>query len=183
MIGAGVIGLELGSVWSRLGAEVTAVEFMNTIGGVGIDLEVSKTFHKVLQKQGMKFMLGTKVTKAVKDGGIIKVDIEDVKDSSKHNCMECEVLLVSIGRRPYTENLGLEELGIERDQKGRVPVNGHFQTIIPNIYAIGDCIHGPMLAHKAEDEGIVCVEGMTGGFNNFFYFLIIQLKLKYRKLV
>lgn len=162
VIGAGVIGLELGSVWSRLGSQVTAVEFMSTIGGVGIDGEVSKTFQKVLTKQGLAFKLGTKVTGAQKSGGIIQVSVEDVKDTSKKETIECDVLLVCVGRRPYTHNLGLEEMGIERDQRGRVPVNGHFQTVIPNIYAIGDCIHGPMLAHKAEDEGIVCVEGITG---------------------
>lgn len=155
VIGAGVIGLELGSVWSRLGAEVTAVEFLDSIGGVGIDGEVSKTFQKVLTKQGLKFKLGTKVTGAQKSGGVVKVTVENVKDSSKKEELECDVLLVCVGRRPYTENLGLEELGIEKDQKGRIPVNANFQTVVPNIHAIGDCIHGPMLAHKAEDEGIV----------------------------
>ncbi|GJQ71330.1 hypothetical protein Trydic_g11064 [Trypoxylus dichotomus] len=163
VIGAGVIGLELGSVWSRLGADVTAVEFLTSVGGVGIDGEVAKTFQKVLTKQGLKFKLGTKVTAATKSGGVIKVSVEDVKSPDKKEELECEVLLVCIGRRPYTVNLGLEELGIERDQRGRIPVNSVFQTVIPNIYAIGDCIHGPMLAHKAEDEGIVCVEGIKGG--------------------
>ncbi|CAH1118959.1 unnamed protein product [Phaedon cochleariae] len=163
VIGAGVIGVELGSVWSRLGSEVTAIEFMPTIGGVGIDGEVAKSFQKILTKQGMNFRLGTKVTGAQKDGSTIKVSIEDVKDSSKQEVLECDVLLVCVGRRPYTEGLGLEEIGIEKDQKGRIPVNSVFQTVVPNIYAIGDCIHGPMLAHKAEDEGIVCVEGIMGG--------------------
>nr|WEF42432.1 dihydrolipoamide dehydrogenase E3 subunit [Rhyzopertha dominica] len=163
VIGAGVIGLELGSVWSRLGADVTAVEFLNSIGGAGIDGEVAQTFQKVLTKQGLKFKLGTKVTSAQKTGGAIKVSVEDVKNPEKKEDLECDVLLVCVGRRPYTENLGLEEMGIERDQRGRIPVNSHFQTVIPNIYAIGDCIHGPMLAHKAEDEGIICVEGIKGG--------------------
>ncbi|XP_023023458.1 dihydrolipoyl dehydrogenase, mitochondrial [Leptinotarsa decemlineata] len=163
VIGAGVIGVELGSVWSRLGSEVTAIEFMPTIGGVGIDGEVAKTFQKILTKQGLNFKLGTKVTGAKKEGGVIKVNIEDVKDSNKQEVLECDVLLVCVGRRPYTVGLGLEEIGIEKDQKGRIPVNSVFQTVIPNIYAIGDCIHGPMLAHKAEDEGIVCVEGIMGG--------------------
>ncbi|CAH1986468.1 unnamed protein product [Acanthoscelides obtectus] len=161
VIGAGVIGVELGSVWSRLGSEVTAVEFMPSIGGIGIDGEVAKTFQRILQKQGLNFKLSTKVTGATKEGGVIKVNIEDAKDSEKKET--CEVLLVCVGRRPYTHNLGLEELGIEKDQRGRIPVNSVFQTVIPNIYAIGDCIHGPMLAHKAEDEGIVCVEGILGG--------------------
>uniref|UniRef100_A0A0K8TPK2 Dihydrolipoyl dehydrogenase n=1 Tax=Tabanus bromius TaxID=304241 RepID=A0A0K8TPK2_TABBR len=161
VIGAGVIGLELGSVWSRLGADVTAVEFMETIGGVGIDGEVSKAFQKILSKQGINFKLGTKVTSAKKSGSQIIVSVEDVKSGSQ-DTIDCDVLLVCIGRKPYTENLGLESVGIVRDDRGRIPVNGSFQTIIPNIYAIGDCIHGPMLAHKAEDEGIICVEGING---------------------
>ncbi|XP_043461126.1 dihydrolipoyl dehydrogenase, mitochondrial [Leptopilina heterotoma] len=163
VIGAGVIGLELGSVWQRLGSEVTAVEFMSTIGGAGIDGEVSKTLQKVLTKQGVNFKLGTKVTGASKSGGEIQVTVEEVKDPSKKETLGCDVLLVCVGRRPYTENLGLEEMGIERDEKGRVPVNNRFQTVVPNIFAIGDCIHGPMLAHKAEDEGIITVEGIAGG--------------------
>ncbi|XP_052121924.1 dihydrolipoyl dehydrogenase, mitochondrial [Frankliniella occidentalis] len=163
LIGAGVIGLELGSVWGRLGAEVTAVEFLGSIGGVGIDAEVAKTFQRILQKQGMKFKLGTKVTGASRQGDKVKVSVEDAKDPSKKEELDADVLLVSVGRRPFTKNLGLEDVGIERDDKGRVPVNSRFQTVIPNIYAIGDCIHGPMLAHKAEDEGIVCVEGIAGG--------------------
>lgn len=163
LIGAGVIGLELGSVWSRLGAEVTAVEFLSSIGGVGIDGEVSKAFQKILAKQKINFKLGTKVTGASKTGGNIKVSVENVKDPSKKEELDCDVLLVCVGRRPYTANLGLEEMGIERDEKGRIPVNSRFQTVVPNVFAIGDCIHGPMLAHKAEDEGIVCVEGIAGG--------------------
>lgn len=163
VIGAGVIGLELGSVWGRLGSDVTAVEFMPTIGGVGIDLEVSKAFQKILAKQGMKFKLGTKVTGAKRSGSSIIVSVENAKDPSKKEELEADVLLVCVGRRPYTHNLGLEEMGIQKDEKGRIPVNHKFQTVIPNIYAIGDCIHGPMLAHKAEDEGIVCVEGILGG--------------------
>lgn len=169
VIGAGVIGVELGSVWSRLGSEVTAVEFLPTIGGVGIDGEVAKSFQKILTKQGLKFKLGTKVTGAEKDGSTIRVNIEDAKDPNKKETLECDVLLVCVGRRPYTENLGLEEMGIEKDQKGRIPVNSVFQTVVPNIYAIGDCIHGPMLAHKAEDEGIICVEGINGGHVHIDY--------------
>ncbi|XP_054274652.1 dihydrolipoyl dehydrogenase, mitochondrial-like isoform X1 [Macrosteles quadrilineatus] len=192
VIGAGVIGLELGSVWGRLGSQVTAVEFLNTIGGVGIDGEVAKQFQRILGKQGMNFKLGTKVMGARKEGSTIKVSVENVKDAAKkeeraqtgllqtlfgafrsdsessketssQTELDCDVLLVCVGRRPYTHNLGLEDIGIERDQKGRIPVNSRFQTVIPSIFAIGDCIHGPMLAHKAEDEGIVCVEGIAGG--------------------
>lgn len=162
VIGAGVIGLELGSVWSRLGAEVTAVEFLSAIGGVGIDGEVSKSFQKILVKQGFNFKLGTKVMAAERTNNGIRVSVESVKDGKKET-LDCDVLLVCVGRRPYTTNLGLENVGIVLDERGRVPVNGMFQTIVPSIHAIGDCIHGPMLAHKAEDEGIVCVEGMLGG--------------------
>ncbi|XP_047496948.1 dihydrolipoyl dehydrogenase, mitochondrial-like [Penaeus chinensis] len=162
LIGAGVIGLELGSVWSRLGAQVTAVEFLGSIGGLGIDAEISKNFQRILTKQGLKFKLSTKVMSASKQGDKVMVSVEGVKNGKKEE-LECDTLLVCVGRRPYTNNLGLEELGIEKDEKGRIPVNSRFQTIIPNIFAIGDCIHGPMLAHKAEDEGIVCVEGIAGG--------------------
>ncbi|XP_068241665.1 dihydrolipoyl dehydrogenase, mitochondrial [Palaemon carinicauda] len=162
LIGAGVIGLELGSVWSRLGAQVTAVEFLGSIGGIGIDAEISKSFQRILTKQGIKFKLSTKVLSAARQGDKVIVSVEGVKNAKKED-LECDSLLVCVGRRPFTTNLGLEELGIEKDTRGRIPVNQRFQTVIPNIYAIGDCIHGPMLAHKAEDEGIVCVEGMAGG--------------------
>ncbi|CAL1294422.1 unnamed protein product, partial [Larinioides sclopetarius] len=162
LIGAGVIGLELGSVWSRLGAEVTAVEFLSNIGGIGIDLEVAKNFQRILTKQGLKFKLDTKVTSASKSGDKISVNIESAKDPSKKEELECDVLLVCVGRRPYTTNLGLEEIGVKKDERGRIVVNERFQSSVPNVYAIGDCIPGPMLAHKAEDEGILCVEGITG---------------------
>merc|ERR1712038_1652434 len=161
IIGAGVIGVELGSVWSRLGSKVTAVEFLGHVGGLGIDSEVSKTFERTLKKQGMKFKLNTKVMSASKEGDTIKVNVESAK-GGKPETLECEVLLVCIGRRPFTKNIGLENVGIELDQRGTIPVNDRFQTSVPNIYAIGDIIKGPMLAHKAEDEGIICVEGMTG---------------------
>ncbi|XP_039434849.1 dihydrolipoyl dehydrogenase, mitochondrial [Culex pipiens pallens] len=168
LIGAGVIGLELGSVWGRLGSEVTAIEFLSAIGGAGIDQEVSKTFQKVLTKQGFKFLLGTKVISASKTGSGVTVSVENVKDGKKQD-LEFDVLLVSVGRRPFTEGLGLENVGIVKDDRGRIPVNNMFQTIVPSIHAIGDCIHGPMLAHKAEDEGIVCVEGMQGGHVHIDY--------------
>nr|XP_030727003.1 dihydrolipoyl dehydrogenase, mitochondrial isoform X3 [Globicephala melas] len=169
VIGAGVIGVELffyyvqGSVWQRLGADVTAVEFLGHVGGIGIDMEISKNFQRILQKQGFKFKLNTKVTGATrKPDGKIDVSIE-AASGGKAEVITCDVLLVCIGRRPFTKNLGLEELGIELDPRGRIPVNTRFQTKIPNIYAIGDVVAGPMLAHKAEDEGIICVEGMAGG--------------------
>jgi len=162
VIGAGVIGLELGSVWSRLGSHVTAVEYLGSIGGQGIDSEISKTFQRILQKQGLKFKLNTKVTKAEKIDGVIRVGVEDVK-TNKNETLECNVLLVCVGRRPHTRGIGLEQMGIAVDERGRIKVNSRFQTEkYGNIYAIGDCIPGPMLAHKAEDEGIICVEGMTG---------------------
>lgn len=161
VIGAGVIGLELGSVWQRLGANVTAVEFLDTIGGVGIDMEVAKSLQKIMAKQGIVFKLGTKVISAAKQGNDITVEVETVKDGKKES-LNCDVLMISVGRRPYTKGLGLEDIGLVLDDRGRVPVNHKFATTIPGIYAIGDCIHGPMLAHKAEDEGIICVEGLTG---------------------
>ncbi|XP_072922041.1 dihydrolipoyl dehydrogenase, mitochondrial isoform X2 [Hemitrygon akajei] len=163
VIGAGVIGVELGSVWQRLGSEVTAIEFLGHVGGIGIDMEISKNFQRILQKQGLKFKLNTKVTAATKraDG---KIDVSfEAAAGGKADVLTCDVLLVSIGRRPFTENLGLQEMGIELDKKGRIQVNNRFQTKIPNIFAIGDVIPGPMLAHKAEDEGIICAEGMAGG--------------------
>ncbi|KAA3674777.1 dihydrolipoamide dehydrogenase [Paragonimus westermani] len=162
VIGAGVIGVELGSVWSRLGAKVTCVEFLGHIGGFGIDMEVSKALQRILAKQGLNFMLNTKVTTATKSGDFITVNVEGVKDG-KSQTLQCDTLLVCIGRRPYTAGLDLEKVGIRLDEKGRIPVNEVFRTSVPSIYAIGDCIPGPMLAHKAEDEGIICVEGMQGG--------------------
>jgi len=162
LIGAGVIGVELGSVWSRLGTQVTAVEFLGHVGGMGIDMEMSKQFQRIMTKQGIKFKLNTKVTAARKENGKITVSVEGVKDGKVEE-LEADTLLVCVGRRPFTNNLGLEELGIETDDKGRIPVNSRFQSVLPNIFAIGDCIQGPMLAHKAEDEGIICAEGMVGG--------------------
>ncbi|KAM3962293.1 dihydrolipoamide dehydrogenase [Aphomia sociella] len=168
VIGAGVIGLELGSVYQRLGSDVTAIEFLPSIGGVGIDGEVAKTMQKILAKQGMKFKLGTKVLGVKKEGSTVKIDVEAAKGGNKET-LDCDVVLISIGRRPYTKDLGLDKVGIALDDRGRVPVNNKFQTTVPGIYAIGDVIHGPMLAHKAEDEGIVCVEGIKGMPGHFNY--------------
>ena len=156
VIGAGVIGVELGSVWSRLGTQVTAVEFLGHVGGMGIDMDIAKQFQRIMTKQGLKFKLNTKVTGAKKEGGKITVSVESVKDGKVED-MVADVLLVCVGRRPYTQNLGLEELGIELDNRGKVPINSRFQSVLPNVYAIGDCIDGPMLAHKAEDESERCV--------------------------
>uniref|UniRef100_A0AAQ4PRV9 Dihydrolipoyl dehydrogenase n=1 Tax=Gasterosteus aculeatus aculeatus TaxID=481459 RepID=A0AAQ4PRV9_GASAC len=163
VIGAGVIGVELGSVWQRLGSKVTAVEYLGHVGGLGIDMEISKNFQRILQKQGLKFKLGTKVMGATKrpDG---KIDVAvEAAAGGKNETLTCDVLLVCIGRRPFTQNLGLDSVGIELDNRGRIPVNNRFQTKVPSVYAIGDVVAGPMLAHKAEDEGIICVEGMAGG--------------------
>jgi len=162
LIGAGVIGLELGSVWSRLGTEVTAVEFMGHIGGLGIDMGISKLFQKTLKKQGLKFMMNTKVMAADKQAdGSVTVTVEDKKGKSSE--IECDVVLVCVGRRPVTEGLGLENVGITTDERSRkIPVDHAFRTSVPNIFAIGDVIDGPMLAHKAEDEGVVCVEAIAG---------------------
>lgn len=130
VIGAGVIGVELGSVWARLGAEVTLVEFLGHVGGMGIDAEISKQFQRILQKQGLKFKLSTKVTSAAKSGGKIQVAIEDAK-GGKNDQLECDVLLVCVGRRPYIENLGLEEMGIKKDNRNRIEVDKRFQTNVP----------------------------------------------------
>ncbi|XP_059059450.1 dihydrolipoyl dehydrogenase-like [Achroia grisella] len=146
---------------TSLTAVLYTLPFAFNFSGVGIDGEVGKTLQKILTKQGMKFKLGTKVMGVKKEGSTVKVDVEAAKGGSKET-LECDVVLISIGRRPYTKDLGLDKVGIALDDRGRVPVNNKFQTTVPGIYAIGDVIHGPMLAHKAEDEGIVCVEGIKG---------------------
>lgn len=140
VIGGGVIGLELGSVWSRLGAHVTVVEFQNAIGG-GMDAEIAKSFQKILAKQGLHFKLATKVLSAKKNGDIVQVVVQDVK-SGKEETMDVDVVLVSIGRKPYTANLGLESVGVKMDAKGRVVTDAEFKTNIPSIRAIGDVIAG-----------------------------------------
>jgi len=163
VIGAGVIGLELGSVYNRLGSKVTVVEFMNHAGGMGIDMGVAKEFQKQMKKQGIKFQMGTKVLSADEEGnGNIKVNVENVKKGVQ-STIDCDACLVSIGRRPYTVGLGLETAGIEVNNRGQIPVDSTFATSCPSIFAIGDVIDGPMLAHKAEDEGIICVEHIAGG--------------------
>lgn len=136
LIGAGVIGVELGSVWQRLGAQVIAVEFLDNIGGVGIDLEIAKLFQRSLTKQGMKFKLGHKVTSATKEAdGTIKVQVEKSK-GGKVEELVCDVLLVCIGRRPFTNNIGLEEVGVKKDERNRVVVNERFQTNIPSYVCL-----------------------------------------------
>ena len=155
VVGGGYIGLEMGSVWSRLGTEVQVIEFLDHITP-GMDKEISTEFMKILKKQGIKFELKTKVEKITKSkNGVI---IETFSKEGKKNKFEADVVLISVGRRPYTKNLNLEKIGVELDKRGSVKVNKNFQTNIKNIYAIGDVIEGPMLAHKAEEEGIAVAE-------------------------
>ena len=167
VIGGGVIGLELGSVWQRLGTQVTVVEFLDRILPT-MDGEVSKIMQKTLEKQGMKFKLGCKVTSAVSDGAKVSIVVEPAAGGAAEKA-ETEIVLVAVGRRPYTENLGLEAAGVKLDERKRVAVDHHFETNIPGIYAIGDVIAGPMLAHKAEDEGVVCAEMMAGQSGHINY--------------
>ncbi|MDE1996616.1 MAG: dihydrolipoyl dehydrogenase, partial [Rhizobiaceae bacterium] len=160
VVGGGVIGLELGSVWSRLGAKVTVVEYLDNILG-GMDGEVSKQFQRMLAKQGMQFHLGAKVVGVEKSGSGAKVTFEPVKGGDKV-VLDADVVLVSTGRKPYTSGLGLEEAGVVLDNRGRVEIDGHFKTNVADIYAIGDVVKGPMLAHKAEDEGVALAEILAG---------------------
>ena len=160
VIGAGVIGLELGSVWRRLGAEVTVVEYLNRITP-GMDAALSKDLQKTLEKQGIKFRLITKVTGIEKSKSGNKVLTEGAAGGN-HETMDADIVLVAIGRKPYTENLGLKESGVELDERGRIKTDAHFQTNVKGVYAIGDVIIGPMLAHKAEDEGMAVAEMIAG---------------------
>jgi dihydrolipoamide dehydrogenase len=158
IVGGGVIGLELGSVWKRLGAEVTVVEFLDRIA-TGMDSETATAFQRILQKQGMKFRLGTKVTSAVTAPEGVTLTLEPVKGGAPET-MQADIVLVAIGRRPWME--GLEQAGVALDDRRRIKVDHHFATNVPGIYAIGDVIAGPMLAHKAEDEGVAVAEILAG---------------------
>ncbi len=160
VIGGGVIGLEMGSVWRRLGAKVTVVEYLDRIAPT-MDGEVSKQFQRILAKQGMEFLTSTKVTAVKKDKKGVKVTVEPAKGGDAQT-LDADVVLVAIGRKPNTDKLGLENVGITLDERGRIPVNGKLQTAVANIYAVGDVIAGPMLAHKAEEDGIAAVENMAG---------------------
>ena len=160
VIGGGVIGLEMGSVWRRLGSKVTVVEFLDRIVP-GVDNEIAADFLKILKKQKMKFKLSTKVVSSSMENGKVQLNLEKSSGGSPET-IEADVVLVATGRRPYTEGLGLEKAGIEMDDRGRIKVDSQFRTNLPNVYAIGDVIQGPMLAHKAEDEGIVCAEIIAG---------------------
>ena len=170
IVGAGIIGLELGSVWARLGAEVTVVEFLDRITP-GVDEEVAKQFQRILQKQGFKFLLGKKVTGVKPLKASVKVTIEPAQSEGEAETLSVDKLLVSIGRRPYTEGLGLESVGVQLDVAGRIETNG-FKTNVDGVYAIGDVISGPMLAHKAEDEGIAVAEMLAGKSGHVNYDVI-----------
>lgn len=170
VVGGGVIGLELGSVWRRLGAKVTVVEFLGSIGGV-MDSEVAKQFQRILEKQGFNFMLGSKVVAADSKGKNVTLTIEPAAGGDKSS-LEGDVVLVSIGRKPYTDGLGLDKVGVQLDNRGRITVNKHFETNVAGIYAIGDVIAGPMLAHKAEEDGVAAVEGMAGQKTHVDYNLV-----------
>ncbi|KSV61560.1 dihydrolipoyl dehydrogenase [Ensifer adhaerens] len=170
VVGGGVIGLELGSVWARLGAKVTVVEYLDTLLG-GMDGEVAKQFQRMLAKQGMDFKLGAKVTGVVKDGKGAKVTFEPVKGGDAQT-LDADVVLIATGRKPYTDGLGLAEAGVVMDQRGRVEIDNHFQTSVAGVYAIGDVVRGPMLAHKAEDEGVAVAEILAGQAGHVNYDVI-----------
>ncbi|MEQ1716525.1 MAG: dihydrolipoyl dehydrogenase [Hyphomicrobium sp.] len=160
VIGAGVIGLELGSVWRRLGAEVTVVEYLDRILP-GMDGDVARSFQRILEKQGIKFRLSSKVTGVTKSGGKLQASVTPAAGGDVET-MESDVVLVAVGRVPFTDGLGLAEAGIALDAKKRILVDGQFQTNLAGVYAIGDVIAGPMLAHKAEDEGVAVAENIAG---------------------
>ena len=172
VVGGGVIGLELGSVWRRLGAKVTVVEFLDHILGA-MDLDTSKQFLRILKKQGMEFMLSSKVTAVEKKArGKLAVTVEHAGGEADADTLTADVVLVSTGRVPFTKGLGLEEVGVEMDDRGRVKTDGHFKTNVAGIYAIGDVIDGPMLAHKAEDEGVALAELIAGKAGHVNYDVI-----------
>lgn len=170
VVGGGVIGLELGSVWARLGARVTVVEYLDTILG-GMDGEVAKQFQRMLAKQGMEFRLGAKVTGVAKAGKGATVTFEPMKGGAAET-IETDAVLVATGRKPFTEGLGLDKAGVVLDERGRVRIDGRFQTSIPGIYAIGDVVAGPMLAHKAEEEGVAVAEIIAGKAGHVNYDVI-----------
>ncbi|MFV3074314.1 dihydrolipoyl dehydrogenase [Niveispirillum fermenti] len=167
VIGGGVIGLELGSVWQRLGANVTVVEFLDRILPT-MDGEVSKQMQRILAKQGMSFKTSTKVTGAVTGGETVKLTLEPAKGGEAET-VEADIVLVAIGRRPYTQGLGLEAVGVELDDRRRIKTDHHFRTNVPGIWAIGDVVAGAMLAHKAEEEGVVAAEVMAGQSGHINY--------------
>ncbi|WP_428529002.1 dihydrolipoyl dehydrogenase [Roseibium sp.] len=170
VVGGGVIGLELGSVWNRLGAEVTVVEFMPKILGP-MDGDISKNFQRILKKQGMAFKLSSKVTGVEKKGKGLAVSVEPAAGGDAE-VLEADIVLVAIGRRAYTEGLGLDQAGVVVDDRGRVQIDNHYKTNVDGIYAIGDVVVGPMLAHKAEDEGVAVAEILAGQAGHVNYDVI-----------
>jgi dihydrolipoamide dehydrogenase len=170
VIGGGYIGLEMGSVWSRLGSDVTVIEYLDFITP-GMDREVSNEFQKILTKQGIKFEMGSKVNTVNSKGNFVTISYTDIKNS-KEKKIEVDKVLVAVGRKPYTEGLNLSKIGVKLDNKGRIEINNKLQTSVENIYAIGDVIKGPMLAHKAEDEGIAVAEILAGQSGHVNYDVI-----------
>jgi dihydrolipoamide dehydrogenase len=170
VVGAGVIGLELGSVWRRLGAQVLVVEFLDRILP-GMDLDVARSFQRILQKQGIAFKLSSKVGAIDTGGAKLKASIEPAAGGSAET-VDADVALIAVGRVPYTEGLGLAEAGVKLDARGRVVVDAHLATNVPGVYAIGDVIAGPMLAHKAEDEGVAVAEIIAGRAGHVNYDVI-----------
>jgi dihydrolipoamide dehydrogenase len=180
IVGAGIIGLELGSVWRRLGAEVTIVEFLDHILP-GIDSEVAKQFHRMLEKQGIAIRLSAKVAAIDSSGKVLKVKVEPATGGAGGGAetLEADVVLVAIGRVPYTEGLGLEALGVKKDNRGRILVDPHYRTNVDGVYAIGDAIAGPMLAHKAEEEGVAVAEILAGQAGHVNYDVIPNVVYTY----
>jgi dihydrolipoamide dehydrogenase len=170
IVGAGVIGLELGSVWHRLGSEVTVVEFLDRILP-GMDGEIARQFQRILERQGFRFKLGAKVTSVDTSGKMLAAKVEPAAGGAQET-LDADVVLVCIGRVPYTEGLGLKEAGIALDNRGRVQIDAHFSTNVSGIYAIGDVVAGPMLAHKAEDEGVAVAEILAGQAGHVNYDVI-----------
>src|SRR6202162_4921516 len=170
IVGAGVIGLELGSVWHRLGAKVTVVEFLDRILP-GMDGEIAKQFQRILEKQGFSFKLAAKATGVDTSGKTLSAQVEPAAGGAAEK-IEADVVLVCIGRVPYTEGLGLKEAGVTLDNRGRVQIDAHFATSLKGVYAIGDVIAGPMLAHKAEDEGVAVAEILAGQAGHVNYDVI-----------
>ena len=180
VVGAGVIGLELGSVWRRLGAEVIVVEFLDRIVP-GIDLEVARQFQRILQRQGVSFKLATKVTGIDASGPRLRASVEPVKGGAAET-IEADVALVAVGRVPFAAGLGLDTAGVALDERGRVITDAHFATNVPGVYAIGDVIAGPMLAHKAEDEGVAVAEILAGRAGHVNYDVIPNVVYTYPEL-
>ncbi len=167
IVGGGVIGLELGSVWARLGAKVTVIEYTDRLGGT-LDQDCMNVLKKCLEKEGITFLMSTKVTASQVQESKVKLIYESLKDGKIENLV-ADIVLVSTGRKPFTTGLGCEEVGIEMDTQGRIKVDSRYQTNVPGIYAVGDVIHGPMLAHKAEEEGVACAELMVGQYGHVNY--------------